>query len=260
MSVNQSPHTSVLIGNHVDVRGVGDQLLLTGVIREVAEKWPGIDITVKSNGDHTIFKNNPYIMKLEEGLIPNSIDVGTGHYIQQKCRHFGIENPKIKGDIHFDEFELEAGRRTLEQLSGNRPTIILCANSTDPRKDWTTENWERVVSILNSKYDVYQIEERVLYCWQGPDIRVLPTIRGAKQDLRTLSLRRAMAVMANSKKHLGIDTAFMHIAAALDNDCFIYWCTRLKDRIPYWGYPQHKIFLEEDKIEDIITRIEKDWL
>jgi hypothetical protein len=68
-----------------------------------------------------------------------------------------------------------------------------------------------------------------------------------------------MAVMAASGKYLGTNTSFMHIAAALQNDSFVYWWSGFK-AFDEWAYPQNKHFNETEPIDAIIERIKKEWL
>src|SRR6202041_1388930 len=121
--------------------------------REFALKYPNIPIVLHTRGPKDIFANNPHLNAISDGLIRHSIDSGTGHYITRKCRYFGIENPELKGELFFTSKELNIARETLKLLSGDKPAVIFCQNSTDNRRNWTRDNWEVVIERMSSVYD-----------------------------------------------------------------------------------------------------------
>ena len=259
LTTSRNGKQAILIGNSVDVRGVGDAIILSGLAREVYKVFPDYYIILKTKGPKTLFENSPYIHAVEDGLIPQNIDIGRGHYIARKCRYFGIENPELKGDIHFTANEIQAAKSILEQLSGTRPVITFCCNSTDWRRDWKLEHWEQLVGMLSTKYDVYQMEERIMFDSQGgPGIRIHNTCKAARQELRGLPIRRAAAIMSLSKKHLGTNTGFMHIATCFADGQFCYMGkdpTGQED----WLYPQNNNFFEAEQPENIARRIITAW-
>jgi hypothetical protein len=254
-----------VIGNHLDIKGVGDSILLTAVAREIKKKHPNSLITVKTTARKDIFENNPNIFCCEEGLIPNGIDTGTGHYIERKCRFYGIENPELKGDIFFTEKEIKVAKETLKLLSGEKPTVMFCFNSTDKRRNWEKENWEKIVNVLNKKYDVYQLEENIHYhrLQENEEMNGMPVIfeavNGARQELRGLDLRKVSAIMSISKKYLGTNTGFMHIATCFSNDNFVFMHRGFAG-IEEWIYPKNRNFWEYESVDYVIEKIKKEWL
>jgi len=220
----------VYVGDHIPVPGIGDSILHTGVIREVNKKFPDKKIILRTMAETDAFENNPKIFKIERELLPHPIDVPTGHYMEQKCRYFGIDNPGIRGEIFISETEKAVAEETLQILSGNKPTIMFCFNSTNPKKNWIAENWVKIIDVLKDKYDVFQIDQSIHYSRAkdrpeefGRPV-IYPTIPNARQELRNAAggMRKMMALMSVSKKYLGVNTSFMNIASCFGDDNIVF--------------------------------------
>jgi ADP-heptose:LPS heptosyltransferase/glycosyltransferase involved in cell wall biosynthesis len=289
----------VVIGDHMDVPGLGDTILNTAVVREVNKKFPDKKIILKVLCDTAPYENNPRIHRIEKGLIPHPIDIPTGHYIEQKCRYFGIDNPDIKGEIFITDKERAVAEDTLKILSGARPTIMLCANTSSQSKDWPKENWVKIVEVLSEKYDVYQIEQHIRYSKSvdRPEENGHPfinmTIPNARQELRNAAggLRKIMAIMSLSKRYIGMATGFINIAACFgennivlqhDGDADIVKLRNIMSKTtkpyglmdmnqenvyknfpelrPEWVYPGSKYFDKTYDIDRLVEEIKKMWM
>jgi ADP-heptose:LPS heptosyltransferase/glycosyltransferase involved in cell wall biosynthesis len=238
----------IYVGDHIAVPGIGDSILHTGVIREVAKRFPDKKIILRTMAELDAFENNPRIFKVERELLPHPIDIPTGHYMEQKCRYFGIDNPEIRGEIFISDRERVVAEETLQILSGNKPTIMFCFNSTNPKKNWIAENWVKIVDVLNEKYDVYQIDQSIHYSRAkdrpeeyGRPV-VYPTIPNARQELRNAagSIRKMMALMSVCKKYLGVNTSFMNIASCFGDDNIVF---------------QHDVDMDGTKLRALMGRI-----
>lgn len=261
---SSSGRTNILLGNHVPVRGIGDGIILTAVAREVKKALPQFGITMATKGPKVMFENNPYIDEVIDGLIRHGIDIGPGHYIQRKCRYFNIHNPELHGDLFFTEKELRCARETLKLLSGDKPAVIFCQNSTDNRRNWSRDNWNEVIDFYSPWFDFYQVEQKIHYHRFEPDNPddgmpcVYDTVPAARQELRNLDLRKVMALQAVTKRYLGSNTGFMHIAACFSNDNIVFLHHQYAGDTE-WLYPQLHNFYEDAKVVDIIALIGEVW-
>ena len=254
---------TIIIGNHIDIRGIGDGIVLTGVIREVNEAMPDKKIIVRTRASKAAFENNPRIYKIEDDLVPHAQQIGNGHYITQRCRYFGIENPRVHGELFITDKEKRVAEETLKLLT-DKPTIMFCYNSTDMKRNWTKDNWIKVIDALSSKYDVFQIEQNIHYHrWPGDRNDgmpcIYPTIPNARQELRNTDIRKLMALMSVSKKYLGPNTGFMHIARCFGVDNFVFMHHDYAGGLD-WRYDDNQNFWENDPLEDVINRVCHRWM
>ena len=254
------------IGDHMDHRGVGDVLTLTSVIREVNQKYPDKKIIVKTTGDKSCFLNNPRIAEIRHELLDHSIDAPvTGHYIKKKCAWFGIDNPTYRNELFLTEMELWQASAVIKQLSNNKPVVLFSPNSSDRRRDWTPENWQTIVELVSSKYDVYQID-RPTHNYEDAKRGIFRdtqepnrTIAGARQELRGIEWRKAMALMEVSGKYLGTNTGFLPMANAFGSNHFVYQDSRFVNPSE-WEYPDNHNFYEFTDIDNVKFDIERYWL
>jgi ADP-heptose:LPS heptosyltransferase/glycosyltransferase involved in cell wall biosynthesis len=239
----------IYLGDHIPVPGIGDSILHTGVIREVNKKFPDKKIILRTMAESDAFESNPRIFKIERELLPHPIDIPTGHYMEQKCRYYGIDNPEIRGEIFITDKEKAVAEETLQILSGDKPAIMFCFNSTNPQKNWHAENWTKIVEALKPKYDVYQIDQTIHYSRAkdrpeefGRPV-IYPTIPNARQELRNAAggIRKMMALMSVTKKYLGVNTSFMNIASCFGDDNIVF---------------QHDVDADGTKLRNIMSKAE----
>lgn len=264
MTTLRDGRRAILLGNHVPVRGVGDSVILTALVREVHKRWPELPIAIVTRGPKEVFLNNPYITEVYDGTIGHSLDLGSGHYITRKCRYFGISDPELHGELYFTDKERNIARETLKLLSPDKPTIMFCQNSTDNRRNWTRDNWTAVIDALSPWYDVYQIEQKIHYHRFEPTDPsdglpcVYDTVLNARQELRNLDLRHAMALQCVSGKYLGSNTGFIHIAQCFGTDNAMFAHTKFAGDTE-WLYPEAYNFFEDAKVEDVIQKLIEMW-
>lgn len=267
-------------------RGLGDTILLTACIREINKKFPNKKIIVRTLGPKCVFDNNPRIFKVEDGICGSEHGIRTygihqdsipdgggyfhidenakfslsGHFIERKCKYFGINNPDIRPEIFISEKESEIAKETLKMLSPDKPSIVLCKNSTEYRRDWTLNNWINVVDMLNRKYNVFQVEENIKYDkLTGLPTRIMETVPNARQELRGLEIRKLMAILSVCKKYIGTNTGIMPMATAFGNDNIIFM-HRSYGGDEAWMFPQNTHFFENQSLLDVKDLIYKKWI
>jgi ADP-heptose:LPS heptosyltransferase len=244
------------------IGGIGDALLFTGLAREIKNKYPNYPIKVSLSSCGFLFENNPNVDLFENGSINQSINVGGGNYLLRKCRFFGIDNPELRCQMFFSQKEIDLANKTISLLSGNRPTIMFCANSAWSGRNWIVEEWVKIIDILKVKYDIFQLENTIYYGKANESIVpvVFETIPGTRQELRNLDIRKIAAIMSLSKKYIGIDTAFSHLATCFGNDNYIYYIDH-PEHYPNWSYPSNKNFIQNNfDTNALIDSIQKDWM
>lgn len=245
--------------------GVGDGLIITAVIREVNKKYPNRKILVKSMSSEDIFINNPRIYKFERGYWPsiNFFPHGRWRNKHQALNLFdtyGITSTDIRPEIFITEKEESVARKTLHLLSPDRPSIMFCRNSTVPERDWDDDKWFAVIEMLNKKYSVFQMEEAIRYDFDtGEPTRVMKTVPNARQELRGIPLRKAFALMSITKKYLGVNTGWMHAAAAFGYDNYVFLHRGIAGD-PHWLYPENKNFFENEPLDFVLHKIKNDWM
>ena len=260
--------------NEPDTHGLGDGILLTAVIREVNLKYPDKKIILKTLSPKEPFLNNPRIHEIYDGywenveLWPNGRWRGF-HQIKNLCETYDVHTDNLNPEIWLSDHELSVARKTFDLLSPEKPAIMFCRNSTVPERDWRDENWHRIISMLNQRYNVFQIDETIRYDFKtGMPTRVMLTCPAARQELRGFPVRKIFALMACSKKYLGTNTGWLPAATAFSNDNYCYYGTddgRVMDNpkvmnFHHWDFPANKNIYADESIDSVIERIRRDWM
>jgi ADP-heptose:LPS heptosyltransferase len=247
--------------------GLGDGLLLTAVIREIAKKYPEKKVAVKTLSPKEVFENNPHVSSFENdywkgvNFWPKGRWRGM-HQIKNLCETYGVyltDTSDIRTEIFLSESEINTAQLTLAALSPDKPSIMFCPNSTVPERDWDTDKWEQLVEMLNEKYSVFQIDENIRYNWDTGAPRVMRTIRNARQELRGQPVRRIFALMSLSKKYLGVNTGWMAAATAFGFDNYVFMHTAIAGD-PHWIFPNNKNFFQYESFDAIKQKIKSDWM
>jgi len=258
----------VYIGeNEPTTRGLGDGVLLTGVIREINLKYPDKKIIVKTQSPKEVFMNNPRIAEVHDGwwedleLWPKGRWRAPIHQVKNLCETYGIYTENINAEIFLTEHEALVAKKTLELVSPDKPAIMFCRNSTDPNRDWTDEAWFKIIEMLNKKYNVFQIDESIRYDHRtGGMPRVMSTISNARQELRGLPIRNIFGLMYHSRKYLGTNTGWMACATAFGNDNFCYMYDPKMWGAFHWVFPRNNNIFLEDPFEQTMARIKEAWM
>lgn len=172
----------------------GDVLVATSVLPGLREKYPDSQIHfLARNGFDELLLGNPHIDKIVHRRSKGyDLEIDLNHHPQWDdwmasvhCRIAGVP-------FHPPELYLAPDELDVPQYD------VAVANDAG----WTSRQYTRmrdVLGTLSGNYDIVQVD-----C--GPDL-------GVRHP--ELSIREAAAVIAKSKFYFGVDTVFMHIAAAL---------------------------------------------
>lgn len=198
--------------------GLGDDVMLTGTVRQAALKHPGKKIAV---GDGTqiiwseVFENNPYLTR---EIVPGCVWVhnspGRRPYIK-KIHEWGYEYNEeyraVPGDLYI-------GKPSDEGFVYIEPNV---KGTVTQNKDWGFDNWQRVVNRL-------------------PGVRF---VQGAGRRLDgvtqfdTKSFLDACRILLRASVFVGTDGALHHAAAALGKRAVVVWGGFSHPRIV--GYDSH---------------------
>lgn len=151
----------------------GDILMLTAAVRDLKRSHPYLQINVQTSC-MDLWQNNPYlsrevtaenanrVLDLEYPLIHSS-DKLPYHFIhafrKELQLHLGLKIPQgeFRGDIHLAHCE----RQQLSAVAGKRYWVIDAGYKLDcPLKHWGSENFQKLVEILEGKVQFVQIGEK----------------------------------------------------------------------------------------------------
>ena len=238
--------------------GIGKHIAFTSFIRWLNEKFPKSQITIVSAYPE-IFEHNPRVYRnlpmMQAYLFEDYIkgrDFRSGEVYQQyefyreeNKKHICEMWPKAYGFNEYDKtFHNEIFLTEGENMDGmvyceqNKPIITFQplgglppgAQPNRMKIDSTGRDIPypmamKIVQILNSKgFKVLQL--------RGPTERPLPGTLQLQMPFRNM-----LPVIKNAVAHIGIDSSFMHAAAAWEKPQLIFWGQTHKDN---FGYPYKK--------------------
>jgi ADP-heptose:LPS heptosyltransferase len=190
--------------------GIGDELMVTGVVRELQSKDPRrvrIQYEKLKRRWCDLWDNNPRIARHEEDGNFQILEPRFNYlrpYCSLKTATQWTWKPyrPPKGEIYFTSWELGFG-----ELNANRiiigPTL---KSGASPNKQWGDENWKQLIRLLIDKGRVTQIG------LLRP--KVFPGV-----DFIQTSIRQAAAMIARAKVVICNEGALHHIAAAVGTPC-----------------------------------------
>lgn len=238
--------------------GIGKQIAFTSFIKWINEKYPKSKIIIISAYPE-IFEHNPRIWRnlpmgqayMFEDYIKGN-DFRAGEVYQQyefyreenkknicelwpKAYGFNFYDKNPKTEIFLTEGENMDGRLFCEQ---NKPLITFqplggLPPGAQPNKMKVDSSGRdipfpmamKIVEILNKKgFRVLQLK--------GPTERPLPNTLQLSMPFRNL-----IPIVKYAVAHIGIDSSFMHAAAAFEKPQLIFWGQTHKDN---FGYPYEK--------------------
>lgn len=177
---------------------MGDVMVMTSVLPGLAKKYPGATIDFCTNvGYDASLENNPYIhqvVRSDDGsydlvLRIDHSDQWDAPMNAVHCRIAGVEvNPP---ELYFTDAELQFGKQY--------EVCIAFAHTAG----WVSRryrHWPEVVTSLRKKYRLVQIDN-------GAHV-----VEGIEHP--SLDVRHAMSVVNAAGLYLGVDSLFMHVAAA----------------------------------------------
>jgi ADP-heptose:LPS heptosyltransferase len=201
--------------------GLGDCLLYTPLIRYLyMSNMNKVLVNVFSEEHKAILKNNPYcsVKLLKYENIKNKNLKFSGPYFYGS--YFPSLSFKIKAsiiiaksfkvatidndlpDIFLTKKELIYGKELVSKI--NNPIVINPTGVCNKNKEWFLDRWNEVVCKLK-EYTFIQV-----------GIESEPLIEGVMDFRVGFSLREQLAILANTKLYVGVDSFWAHAATALN--------------------------------------------
>jgi len=213
--------------------GLGGYLAWTAVAREVKKK---IDEDIKilpCEGDgknitkfvrSPVFENNPYIAKTDEKsrLFPLFLNNPQANYcktdtplmahhrydkhmIAQMCEFYGIENPELKCEMYFTNYERDKVKNLVSDLGVFITIEPASKTNYTPNREYPFAKWQKVVNDLSKDVTVVQLG--------APASRLLNNVI----DFRgKTSFREAALVIGESKAFISSEGGLVHAATTVD--------------------------------------------
>lgn len=201
--------------------GLGDCLLYTPLIRHIylSEKKK-VSVSVFREEHKEILKNNPYcsvnLLNYENlknknliffepyfyGIyLPSlSFKIKAPRIIAKSFKAFDLENDSL--DIFLTKKEFNSGNDLISKFKN--PIVINPTGAFSKNKEWFFDRWNEVVR-KSKQYTFIQV-----------GIESEPLIEGVKDFRVGFSLREQLAILANTKLYVGVDSFWAHAAAALN--------------------------------------------
>jgi ADP-heptose:LPS heptosyltransferase len=203
------------------IGGAGDVLLNTPLIKYLYTiQKKKVSVYVFSEHHKSILKNNPYcfvrLLQFETfknkkymdnqsffyGIYAPSLSFKTkaSRIIAKSFKVFDLENDLP--EIFLTKKELKIGKYLISNLKN--PIVINPSAASSKNKEWFFDRWNEVVQILD-EYTFIQV-----------GIESEPLIDGVMDFRVGFSLREQLAILANTKLYVGVDSFWAHAAAALN--------------------------------------------
>ena len=247
--------------------GLGDDLMITGIVEQERIKHPDKQIVIgdlkrKLVFDSLIYLNNPNITpsdKIDRSRPVHFINYNDENrfYINYaKCNNNNLywrtDIKPVPGKIYFSENELSEAKNILKNAnifwSQNKNTsykgiIFFESYSTKQNhefyshkmynKNWGEENWKKLIQKLKEEYLIIQsVHETAI------------KIDGIFYSEKEFDFRTACAVINNCDMYLGNEGGFGHAAAALNKKALIYFGGWISPQST--GYDEHENVYYDD--------------
>lgn len=240
----------------VNDQAPGDNVVWTGVVREIHKEYPGRFLTSVCTHYPELWEANPHLTTFTGGERFSTLKCQSPSIRQANTRpiHFltgcvdyvnqilglDIEMTEFRGDIYLHEDELKWPTNILSPLAENgSPYWLICAGG---KTDITVKWWEQ------SRYQevVSALKDRILFVQVGAENDHHPPLYGTLDLRGKTTLRQLIHLMAHSQGVVCGVTFLMHLAAAVPD---LHRFRRLRPCIvvaggrepPHWeAYPGHQ--------------------
>lgn len=218
-------------------RALGDNLLLTGIARELKRRHPSTRLVVETTYPE-LFEHSPHVEWAVDarwvglpGVCRPRYRIEPGatcrHILDQLYQQCGLPEGRTecRPEVHFSRSEL--ARFHDELPSGG---VLVCPAGKQrhaaDRKEWGVERFQAVVDARQS--------------WRWIQIGGAddPLLRGV-EDRRGLGVRRMAGLMRQSLLFVGPEGGLMHLARAVDVPAVIVYGGAVDPAVT--GYPQHAV-------------------
>lgn len=217
--------------------GLGDALMLAGVLKQVTEHFPGRQFHLITRTKYPLFfTSHPAIDRIghppADATIIRTDYWSTPEYRSGEWRGyqvlahiFGLPTP-VEETLYVP-WEFRDDRLLVSQLPTGRYRVAIAPSTDSVRKQWPTAQWVQLVAKLKAEgIAVFQLGRR-------SD----PYIRGAHSFLGMTSPQQAVNLLRHADVVVAQDSFFMHAAHLLAIPAVVLWGgTRSKT----YGYSTQK--------------------
>jgi uncharacterized protein len=239
-----SPHSNPSSGEQAwinPVGGLGDTLMLSGVLKHVAERTPDRKFNlVKRTKYGPLLEGHPAIARI--GHPPpgaefittdywSDPDYGTGpRAYQLLARRFGLKTP-VEERLYVP-WPLETDRLLLDRIPRGNHNVILCPTSDSPRKQIGIEKWVGLVDSLRASGVC------IVQVGRHSD----PYVRGTYNLLGLTNPRELISLLP-------------HFDAVVTSDNFIMHAAHLCNvpAVVLWGPTSHRVYGYEEQAHFQVT-------
>ena len=245
--------TSLLFKFHY---GLGDTVLLAGLIRDLSLTYPGKYEIMVDTAWTQLWKRNPYVSPREiragvkpvnmryEPIVTESRRGSGRHFLYGMHKLFmantGIEVPLLypKGDIHLSDAEKEP------MISGRYWVIVAGSKTGITTKQWHVRRYQEVVDTLRTRgLRFVQIGDSTTKDFHPPLNGVLSSV-GKTKELRDL-----FSIIHGAEGVVCGVTGPMHLAACFDKPCVVLAGGREE--------PAHEAYVNSDFLRAFGPKCEK---
>lgn len=218
---NHNPDTATWIN---PTGGLGDILILSGVLKQWVDKNPGLKFNLVRRAIYTdLLKGHPAIGEM--GFPPKDAKMITNDYWRKEklggglqrpfqviARSLGLQTP-VEEILYLPD-EPPQDTSLIDLIPGARKKIVIIApSSSSPRKMMTPMFWHVLVEALNKK-GVF-----VIQVGQKEDVY----IKGTYSMLGLTSPRQLVSVLKIAEVIVSVDNFIMHAAHLIRKPSIIIW-------------------------------------
>lgn len=193
--------------------GIGDELMVTAIVREYKRKFPKEEITLTDGCRQDVWKNNPWIrwgntLNGQQNT-PDTYAFPQGGTAHGFAKNLGFEIVDDTPEVWLTQEERshDFGIQNWEK------TIALDIEAKWPSRQWTPARFEEVARLLQQDgWRVIEIGSRD----SGSTLEVMQTkIPSDYSFVNKTKLRECFALLSNVSLYLGNDSGCFHMAAAV---------------------------------------------
>jgi ADP-heptose:LPS heptosyltransferase len=218
------------------IGGLGDMLMLSGVLKQVIEKFPErrFNLTRRTNYVN-FFEGHPAIATI--GYPPKNAKIVSVNYwnmdnlagdthraYQVLAKSFGLDIP-VKEELFLHNPETDDSLLH-NFIPWKNKNIAIAPSSDSPRKIMPADVWHRLVELL--KFDGY-------FVFQLGRMKDLH-IRNAYSLLGLTTPRQAVKIIERADVVITSDNFLMHAAKLVNKPAVVLWGATLKEIYGYEGH------------------------